>query len=411
MTVKEAVFKRLDASVEGIVELESLLTSIPAIAPESGGKGEVKKAEALVSWLASKGIKDIERYDSPDSRVPDGKRPNVVATIPGTLPPERGRIWIMSHLDVVPEGDLSMWKSDPFIVVREGDRVIGRGVEDNQQGVVGSIFAALAILAEGARPSRTVKLLFVADEEVGSAHGIQYILRTAKLFRKEDIIVIPDGGNADGSDIEIAEKNLCWLKVTTKGKQCHGSTPDEGANAFLAACDLALRVHALERTFFTARDQLFNPDRSTLSPTKKEANVPNINTIPGDDVFCFDMRVLPQYPIDLVLAEISKVMRAVEAEHGVRMSYEIAQRNESKATPVDAPVVRMLAAAVKEVYGVVAKPVGIGGGTVGAYLRNAGFDCVVWTRIDETAHQPNEYAKLENVIGDAKVFASLMLEE
>ena len=85
-------------------------------------------------------------------------------------------------------------------------------------------------------------------------------------------------------------------------------------------------------------------------------------------------------------------MREVEAEHGVKMSYEIVQRNESKATAPDAPVVKRLAKAVKEVYGVDAKAIGIGGGTVGAYLRNAGFDCVVWAQLDETAHQPNEYA-------------------
>jgi succinyl-diaminopimelate desuccinylase len=121
--------------------------------------------------------------------------------------------------------------------------------------------------------------------------------------------------------------------------------------------------------------------------------------------------MLPCYSVDMALAEVSKVMRAVEAEHGVKISMDTAQRNESKATDPDAPVVRRLAAAVKEVYGVDARPVGIGGGTVGAYLRNEGLDCVVWARLDETAHQPNEYAKLENIIGDAKVFASLMLAD
>jgi len=407
MTLKEKTFKWLDGAADGIVELETLLSSIPAIAPESGGLGEMKKAEALIGWLGSKGIHEIERFDAPDTRVPGGKRPNVIATIPGLS--DSGRVWLMSHLDVVPEGDRSMWVTDPFKVLRKDGRVYGRGVEDNQQGLVGSVFAALAIIAAGGMPAVTVKLLFVADEEVGSAHGIQYLLKTQKLFRKDDIIVVPDGGNAQGSEIEVAEKNLCWLKVSTKGKQCHGSTPDEGANAFLAACDLALRIHALETTVFNAHDPLFQPDRTTLSPTKKEANVPNVNTIPGDDVFYVDMRILPRYSIDQVLAEVSKLMREVETVHGVKMSFESVQRNESKATKPDAPVVVRLTKAIKEVYGVDAKPIGIGGGTVGAYLRNDGFDCVVWARLEETAHQPNENAKIENIIGDAKVFASLML--
>jgi succinyl-diaminopimelate desuccinylase len=412
MTLKDKAFKWLDGSADGIVELESLLSSIPAIAPESGGQGEMRKAETLVGWLGSKGIHEIERFDAPDTRVPGGKRPNIVATIAGTAPDdgEAGRVWIMSHLDVVPEGDKSMWRTDPFKVLRKDGRVYGRGVEDNQQGLVGSVFAVLAILASGGQPVSTVKLLFVADEEVGSAHGIQHLLKANGLFRRSDVIVIPDGGNARGDEIEVAEKNLCWLKVITKGKQCHGSTPDEGANAFLAACELALRINALEKTAFPARDPLFQPDRSTLSPTRKEANVPNINTIPGDDVFYVDMRILPCYSIDSVLAEISKTMREVESGRGVKISYEIVQRNESKATDSDAPAVKKLAKAIKEIYGVDAKAVGIGGGTVGAYLRNAGFDCVVWAKLEETAHQPNENALIENIIGDAKVFASLMLE-
>ncbi|HRZ88746.1 MAG TPA: M20 family metallo-hydrolase, partial [Spirochaetia bacterium] len=288
-------------------------------------------------------------------------------------------------------------------------RVYGRGVEDNQQGLASSVFAALALLENGIVPTHTVKLLFVADEEYGSKFGIQHLLAKHDLFRKDDLIIIPDGGCKDGSEIEIAEKNIAWVKVVTKGKQCHGSTPDEGANAFLAACDLALRVHELEKTVFTARDSLFHPDRTTLSPTLKEANVPNVNTIPGDDVFCFDMRILPQYPIAQVLSEVEKVMRQVEAAHGVKMSYEILNRNESVATKAEAPVVKALSGPVEEVYGVKAKAIGIGGGTVGAYLRNAGFDCVVWARLEETAHQPNENALLSNIVGDAKVFASLML--
>ena len=65
--------------------------------------------------------------------------------------------------------------------------------------------------------------------------------------------------------------------------------------------------------------------------------------------------------------------------------------------------------AVKEVYGVDAKPVGIGGGTVGAHLRKRGLPCVVWSRMDETMHSPDENARISNILGDAKVFAVVAL--
>ncbi|MGB4254311.1 MAG: M20 family metallo-hydrolase, partial [Rectinema sp.] len=320
-----------------------------------------------------------------------------------------GPLWIMSHLDVVPEGELSSWESDPWKVVVKDGKLYGRGVEDNQQGIVSSVFAALAFVKQGIIPERTIKLLFIADEEVGSKFGIQYLLENHSLFGKDDIIVVPDGGSADGTEIEVAEKNICWLKIRTKGKQTHAAMPDKGANALLAACDLALRVHRLEKSTFTARDPLFFPDRTTINPTKKEANVPNINTIPGEDVFYFDMRILPVYPVSRMLEEVMKQAHAIEAEYNVKIELEVIQSNESKATPADAPVVGMLAEAVKQVYGVEARPIGIGGGTVGAYLRNAGLDCVVWSKMNETAHQPNENADIANIIGDAKVFAALAM--
>jgi len=121
------------------------------------------------------------------------------------------------------------------------------------------------------------------------------------------------------------------------------------------------------------------------------------------------MRILPVYPVSRMLEEVMKQAHAIEAEYNVKIELEVIQSNESKATPADAPVVGMLAEAVKQVYGVEARPIGIGGGTVGAYLRNAGLDCVVWSKMNETAHQPNENADIANIIGDAKVFAALAM--
>ncbi len=395
------------SQVREMVSLETQLTSVPALAPESGGDGELAKCEALALALREMGFSSFERYDAPDSRVPSGTRPNLVVTIPGKDPSRT--LWFMTHLDVVPPGDLSKWNTDPWIVKEENGKIYGRGVEDNQQGLVSSIFAALAFLRTGIVPSHTVKLLFVADEEVGSAYGIQYLLREHNLFRPQDIIVIPDGGDEQGATIEVAEKNLLWLKFSTKGKQTHGSRPDQGANAHLAACDLALRLNALEQEF-DRRDPLFEPDRSTFQPTKKEANVPNINTIPGDDVFCMDCRILPCYPLSQVRTRIAELVRLVEQKHGVSISWIEEQAVESRSTPVDAPVVKALSAAIETIYGVKARPIGIGGGTVGAYLRNAGYDAVVWSRMDETAHQPNEYCLLDNLVGDSSVMCALMLK-
>lgn len=404
----DAVKKRIASSKAEIVELETLLTSHPALAPESGGDGELEKVIALEAWLKSQGFTQFQRFDAPDSRVSSGIRPNLVVTIPGK--DDSFSVWFMAHTDVVPVGELSLWHTDPWKVIEKDGRLYGRGVEDNQQGLVASTVAALALLREGITPPHTVKLLFVADEEVGSTYGIKYLLKEHNLFKKDDIILIPDGGDSQGATIEVAEKNLMWLQFTVKGKQTHGSRPDEGINATLAGYDLALRVHGLE-TVFDKRDTLFDPPYSTFQPTKKEANVPNINTIPGEDVFCMDCRILPCYTLDQVRVELRRCVKEVEDKYGVKVEWTEPQTAESPATPVDAPVARRLAEAVKAVTGVDTRFIGIGGGTVGAELRVKGFNAVVWSKLDETAHQPNEYTIIDNLISDSQVMAYMMLQE
>lgn len=389
----------LNSSRSQIVELESLLTSIPAIAPEGGGDGETEKCNALEKWLEQAGFSNIERFEAPDSRVSSGKRPSLVVTIPGR--DDSQRIWVMAHMDVVPVGDPSLWKTDPWKLVEKDGKIYGRGVEDNQQGLCSAVFAGLYFIKNGILPANTVKLLFVADEENGSEYGVKWLLKNTSLFNKKDLVLIPDGGDSQGQTIEIAEKNLLWLKVHVMGKQTHGSRPDNGANACLAACDLSVKLHELEK-IFNKRDSLFEPDYSTFQPTKREKNVDSINIIPGEDTFCMDCRILPCYSLKDVLAKVDQTCRQIEEDYGVKVEYTCPQKSESPATPLTAPVAQRLAAALKKTHGIEARFIGIGGGTVGAELRREGIDAVVWSTLDDQAHQPNEYCVIDNLIKDSQ---------
>jgi succinyl-diaminopimelate desuccinylase len=412
--MKDKLLSWIDNSQPLAVELETELTKRPAISPESGGEGELDKCLFLESWLEAHGITQLERFDAPDSKAKGGVRPNLIATIKGSEDENCGRLWIMSHLDVVPPGEEKLWDSDPWTVVQlkssEGLRLTGRGTEDNQQGITSSVLASLSFTAQGFMPQRTIKLLFVSDEEVGSAYGIEWLVKNHRsLFQKNDIVLVPDGGDLKGEHIEVAEKNILWLRFTTKGKQTHGSKPDTGNNAFIAGSELVLLLHNELSARFNIRDPLFEPDYSTFQPTKKEANVPNINTIPGEDVFYMDMRVLPRYPPSSVLSEIDKIKTGVENKYQVTVEYNVCQLTESKPTDKDSHIVKKLKHAVKEINNVEAYPVGIGGGTVAAQLRNIGIDCVVWTKTTASMHQPNEYAFAENILTDAKVMALMAL--
>lgn len=397
--------KYMESKKTEMIELQKKLTCVKALSPENGGDGESEKAAVLQEWLKKNGFENLEIFNAPDNRVTSKVRPSIVATIPGS-DSSAPVIWVMAHLDVVPTGELSLWETDPWQCVEKDGKLFGRGVEDDQQGLVSMTFAAMYLLENRITPKHTIKLLFAADEECGSAYGVQWLVENTKLFNKTDLVLIPDGGDPEGVTIEIAEKNLMWLRLHVTGKQTHGSRPDTGINACLAANDLSLRLHGLEK-IFNKKDPLFEPDYSTFQPTMKQKNVDGINIIPGDDVFYMDCRILPCYSISEVLKEVEKTISGIEKDYGVKVEYSLAQKSESPATSKDSEVVKLLSQAIEKAHGQKTKCIGIGGGTVGAELRREGIDCAVWSTLNDMAHQPNEYCVIENMIKDAVTLAVL----
>jgi len=409
MSELDRIFKRIDGYRDEIIEFQTELTARIALGPGNGGTGEHEKAAFLKDKLKELSPDIIEEIRVPDERAKDGYRPNLIALWGGR--DASSRVWVLSHTDIVPPGDLSLWKGDPYVVRVEGDNIIGRGVEDNQHGIVSSFLALKAIRECGVSLTRNIGLAFVADEETGSSYGLEYLVKNrGDLFKPEDLIIVPDGGNSDGSMIEIAEKSMLWIRFTVIGRQCHGSTPKEGRNSLYGAARLIVALQGLKERF-KLTDDLFSPPESTFEPTKVEANVPNINTIPGKDIFYMDCRILPEYSVDDIIDEIKTISRGLEEELQLSIQVEPVHRQDAvNPTPAEAPVVASLARAIKRVKGLDAKPMGIGGGTVAAFFRGEGLPSAVWVTSPDTAHQPNEFCPISDIISDAKVFAHVFLE-
>jgi succinyl-diaminopimelate desuccinylase len=406
----EKIAKRIDSYRDEMVELQIALSAIPALGPENGGDGELLKAKFLQEYLSKAGFKNFQHYNATDERVSSKIRPNFITTIEGKN--KQKFIWIITHLDIVPPGEIKLWSNDPYSAYVKNGRVYGRGTEDNQQDMVASIFAARAIIDEGLTTTNSIGLGFVADEEAFGNKGLYYVMEAdKKLFRPDDLIIIPDSGNPEGTLIEVAEKSMLWLSFKTTGKQCHASMPQLGNNSFVAASHLVTKLVELKK-IFPQSNQLFDPPMSTFEPTKKEPNVGNVNTIPGEDVFYMDCRVLPEYNLEDVLQEINNITRKIEKKFKVQIEISPVHYLQSPAaTSADAPVVKVLKNAIADVYGLEAFAGGVGAGTLAAYFRIKAYPVAVWSKTNQTAHQPDENCPIENMIGNAKVFAHIFLND
>ncbi len=414
----ESILREVEGLRDKMAETLMELVKIPALSPDYGGEGEYDKAQKLLEIIKDWPFDRVEVYNAPDERAKNGVRPSILAYYYGERGEKSPRLWILTHMDIVPPGDLSKWTiTEPFKPLVKDGKVYGRGSEDNGQSLVASLYAVRAMMNLGVRPKRTVVLAFVADEETGSKYGVEWLMREhPELFRKDDLVLVPDGGNEDGTFIEVAEKSILWLRIKVRGKQVHASMPDKGLNAHRVALDLAYHLDKLLHEKYDRADPLFDPPTSTFEPTmvRNPADSPNI--APGEHEIVFDCRVLPDYSLDEIMGDVKRLIEEVREKYRKEIAgdilpeidVEILQRGDAAPpTNPEGEIVVLLKEAIRRLRGKEAKVGGIGGGTFAAYFRRLGIPAVVWATLDETAHQPNEYAKIDNMVEDAKVMAIL----
>ncbi len=398
--MEKEIFAELDKLKKEMADSLMQLVKVPAISPESAGEGEEKKSKFVEKLCKDIGFDKLYHCDTFSQGA---KRPNLIAKIKGKN--SESRLWIIVHLDVVPPGDLKLWKSPPFEPEIKNGKIFGRGTEDNGQDLIAALYAIKAIRNLRIVPERDICFAALSDEETISTYGMKYLVKKG-IFKKGDIFLVPDGGSPDGSLIEVAEKSLLWLEVATIGKQCHASMPEKGINAVEAGSYFIYKLKELRKTF-NKKNPLYEPSYSSFAPTKRLANVPNINTIPGSDRFYIDCRILPCYKISEILKFLEKIKKDVEKKKKVKIKIKIIQKEKATETERQSPIVKSLRQVVQKVCKVKPKVRGVGWGTCAAFVRELGYPAVVWSKVNGVAHQPNEYAKIENLLTDSKVFASL----
>ncbi len=376
---------------------------IDAVNPKYGGKGEYERANFLEEYLKSLGL-NVLRYDYRDEF--GYKRPNIITGI------EKNKdktIWFLLHLDTVDAGSVEMWKYDPFKPTIVEDKIYARGSEDNGQAIASTILMLKTIIEEDFDINYNLRIAFVSDEEAGSKYGIKRLMEE-NIFKRNDYFIVPDASIDRGKYIEIAEKSIVWLKIRVIGKQGHASTPELAKNAARISMKFYLEMDEFLHKKYSKRNPFFKPPESTFEITKRERNVESINIIPGEDITYFDFRILPEYNVDEILNDILSIKDKYEKEYGVKIFVECISRDECKnITSTDSFIYKLLEKSIEINRKFKPKPIGIGGGTYARYLRNNGYDAVVWQTSDNTAHQVNEYCRISDIIDDAKVFLTCLI--
>jgi acetylornithine deacetylase/succinyl-diaminopimelate desuccinylase-like protein len=201
------------------------------------------------------------------------ERPNLVARLPGAAPgPVLG---YLSHADTV-LADAQDWTRDPWGGEIAEGQVWGRGALDMKGQTAAEAVAIARLAREGWRPARgELKLLCVADEEVGGTLGAQWLCRERPDLARVDLLlnegggsVIPFGGRRLYG-VCCAEKGTFRFAVRAAGRAGHASVPAFGDNALLKLAPAVARLGGYEPPF-----DLTEPPRALLAALGSDPDDP-----------------------------------------------------------------------------------------------------------------------------------------
>lgn len=183
--------------------------------------GETRAVHYLMGILKAHGI---------DSRCleREPQRGNLIARLggQGDKPP----IFLISHLDVVP-ADKTRWQHDPFSAEEFDGAIWGRGALDTKQLTAMQVAALLSLKRSGMALNRDVYLIASADEEMGSALGMKWLVTQIPELLKPALVISEGGGfpiTTDNHDFLLCaagEKGQCRIKITASGSGGHASSP------------------------------------------------------------------------------------------------------------------------------------------------------------------------------------------
>ena len=108
--MEKELFKKIDSYKQTVIDLQTHMIACPAVSPHAGGPGENAKAAYLFSVLKEMNFDELYYINVKDPKAKDGVRPNIVAKYYGEN--KKKTLWVMAHMDIVPPGDLNLWKTE-----------------------------------------------------------------------------------------------------------------------------------------------------------------------------------------------------------------------------------------------------------------------------------------------------------
>src|SRR6267142_728708 len=182
-------------------------------------------AEAMATRLREGGFAESDIHVA----GPNERKKNLVVRLHGSG--KRKPILFIGHLDVV-EARREDWSKDPFQFIEEGGFFYGRGTEDMKSGDSLLVASLIRLKKEGYLPDRDLILALTADEEGGTANGVDWLLTNHRDWIDAEYAINLDGGEFEKdkdqrllAGLQAAEKVYVDYQFESLNPGGHSSLP------------------------------------------------------------------------------------------------------------------------------------------------------------------------------------------
>jgi succinyl-diaminopimelate desuccinylase len=305
------------------------------------------------------------------------------------------------HTDVVPVGDATKWRFDPFAgEVAEG-AAWGRGAADMKSGVAAFAAAAIDYVARRSPDKGSIGLLITGDEEGPAINGTEKLLRWAyeKGERFDHCIVgEPTSFEVLGDTIKIGRRGSLNATLIVEGRQGHAAYPWRADNPIPKLMRLLGALTAAPLDSGTAHF-----DASNLEIVSVDVGNSAFNVIPAQARARFNIRFNDLWTAETLAAELRGRLNAAAAKY--TLSFEHCNAPAFLTEPDSFTELVASAVAMKTGH----RPVlSTSGGTSDARFIRAYCPVLEFGLIGTTAHMVDEHASVVDLEALTEIYAAIL---
>ena len=194
----------------------------------------------------------------------------------------------IGHTDVVPSGDEAQWESDPFVLTKKNDFLVGRGTSDMKGGISCFMQAVREFIKENDSFNGSIKLILTGDEEGDAINGIRKLVDSGVLKDNElDYCLVGEPSSSDkiGDVIRNGRRGSITGHLILHGIQGHVAYPEKAENPIHISSKIISDFLDIK---FDNGNKYFPPTSFQISNINSGTGVDNV--IPGNIKIVFNIR-------------------------------------------------------------------------------------------------------------------------